>query len=389
MGPVQLPAERDVHHADPGPDHGQHGRLQAGEVRRAAAAAAARGVPRRVPAGRRQHGLRRGAHGHPAADGLGPRRLPGLHRHGARGRRHSRSSTRRRTGCARVLGLDAKNPAIVLADADLDLALSECLLGRALVQRPALHGDQDPLRARRALRALPGRAGRARGRAASAGDPWEPGVQITPLPERGQDRVPGRPRGGRRARGARVVNPGGGRVEGTLVLAGRGGPGDAPTCGSGARSSSGPVVPVVPFTDVAEPLRYIVASNYGQQVSLFGRDPAGHRRPDRPAGQPGQPREPQQPVPARARRLPVHGPQGLGRGHAVGVGRAAGVLDPRAGGGEGDRREQGARDGASCASASRTGCRRTSCSERASADRVTNIISLCSFTAGYQERELE
>ena len=35
----------------------------------------------------------------------------------------------------------------------------------------------------------------------------------------------------------------------------------------------GPVVPVVPFDDVDEPLAHIVASNYGLQASLFGRDP--------------------------------------------------------------------------------------------------------------------
>ena len=34
----------------------------------------------------------------------------------------------------------------------------------------------------------------------------------------------------------------------------------------------GPVVPVVPFDDVDEPIAHIVASNYGLQASLFGRD---------------------------------------------------------------------------------------------------------------------
>ena len=34
----------------------------------------------------------------------------------------------------------------------------------------------------------------------------------------------------------------------------------------------GPVVPVVPFDDLDEPIAHIVASNYGLQASLFGRD---------------------------------------------------------------------------------------------------------------------
>jgi glyceraldehyde-3-phosphate dehydrogenase (NADP+) len=35
----------------------------------------------------------------------------------------------------------------------------------------------------------------------------------------------------------------------------------------------GPVIPVLAFDDIEEPVRYIVESNYGQQVSIFGSDP--------------------------------------------------------------------------------------------------------------------
>jgi glyceraldehyde-3-phosphate dehydrogenase (NADP+) len=34
----------------------------------------------------------------------------------------------------------------------------------------------------------------------------------------------------------------------------------------------GPVIPVVSFSDIEQPLDEMAASNYGQQVSLFGRD---------------------------------------------------------------------------------------------------------------------
>ena len=34
----------------------------------------------------------------------------------------------------------------------------------------------------------------------------------------------------------------------------------------------GPVVPVVSFSDISEPLNDIAESNYGQQVSIFGKD---------------------------------------------------------------------------------------------------------------------
>jgi glyceraldehyde-3-phosphate dehydrogenase (NADP+) len=34
----------------------------------------------------------------------------------------------------------------------------------------------------------------------------------------------------------------------------------------------GPVIPVIPFDDIEVPIQYIVDSDYGQQVSIFGQD---------------------------------------------------------------------------------------------------------------------
>jgi glyceraldehyde-3-phosphate dehydrogenase (NADP+) len=34
----------------------------------------------------------------------------------------------------------------------------------------------------------------------------------------------------------------------------------------------GPLIPVVPYDDLETPINYIVNSNYGQQVSIFGQD---------------------------------------------------------------------------------------------------------------------
>ena len=47
-----------------------------------------------------------------------------------------------------ILGLDAKNPALIMADADLDVAVKECVTGSLELQRTALHGPEDPVRAR-------------------------------------------------------------------------------------------------------------------------------------------------------------------------------------------------------------------------------------------------
>jgi glyceraldehyde-3-phosphate dehydrogenase (NADP+) len=35
----------------------------------------------------------------------------------------------------------------------------------------------------------------------------------------------------------------------------------------------GPIIPVIPFDDINEPLDYVINSNYGQQVSIFGNNP--------------------------------------------------------------------------------------------------------------------
>ena len=35
----------------------------------------------------------------------------------------------------------------------------------------------------------------------------------------------------------------------------------------------GPVIPVLPFDDIGEPIEYMINSSYGQQVSIFGSDP--------------------------------------------------------------------------------------------------------------------
>jgi glyceraldehyde-3-phosphate dehydrogenase (NADP+) len=36
----------------------------------------------------------------------------------------------------------------------------------------------------------------------------------------------------------------------------------------------GPVIPIISFKDIKEPLHYIISSNYGQQAAIFGKDTA-------------------------------------------------------------------------------------------------------------------
>jgi glyceraldehyde-3-phosphate dehydrogenase (NADP+) len=169
-----------------------------------------------------------------------------------------------------VLGLEAKNPAIVLPDADLDLAAAESVSGAlsfngqrcTALKMLFVHRSIADAFLERLSAVIAG---------LRAGMPWEEGVALTPLPEAGKpayltglvdDAV---------ARGARVVNPDGGAAHGTYFHPAVVFP-VAPGMRLWTEEQFGPVVPVVPFDDVAEPIRSVIESNYGQQVSIFGND---------------------------------------------------------------------------------------------------------------------
>jgi glyceraldehyde-3-phosphate dehydrogenase (NADP+) len=171
-----------------------------------------------------------------------------------------------------VLGMGAKNPAIVLADADLEAAASEIVRGaltfngqrctaikHVLVARPVADALVELLAA--GIDALP------------VGMPWEEGVTITPLPDPEhpaflaglvRDAV---------ARGARVVNDGGGAWRGTLFRPALVYPVRADAL-LYRKEQFGPVVPVSVFDHPDEALDAVERSEVGQQASVFGRDPA-------------------------------------------------------------------------------------------------------------------
>src|SRR5438132_6390938 len=108
-----------------------------------------------------------------------------------------------------ILGLDAKNAAIVLPDADLDLAVKECLLGAlsfngqrctALKMLIVHQAIAEPF-----LKRLVEELGKLK-----VGMPWEKGVTITPLPGIDRTRYMTEALEDARAQGAQVVNEGGG-----------------------------------------------------------------------------------------------------------------------------------------------------------------------------------
>ncbi len=169
-----------------------------------------------------------------------------------------------------VLGLEAKNAAIVLNDADVDLAVKECISGSlsfngqrcTAIKIIHVHkdiADEFLKKFNDALLAL------------KPGLPWEQGVTLTPLPETNKTRLMTDFIDDALGQGAAVVNDFGGMVNGTFIF-----PAVLYPVNDGMRiyheEQFGPVVPVVPFTDIDEPMDYIINSNYGQQVSIFGTD---------------------------------------------------------------------------------------------------------------------
>lgn len=171
-----------------------------------------------------------------------------------------------------ILSLEAKNPAIVMEDADLDNAVAECVRGSlsfngqrcTALKMIFVHKKV----AAEFIKKLTQKVD-----ALVAGLPWEPKVNITPLPD------PEKPTylkgliDDAIAKGAVLANPEkGGKVEGTLFF-----PAVLTKVSLDSRVAHeeqfGPVVPVREYEDIKEVEEYIINSPYGNQASLFGRDP--------------------------------------------------------------------------------------------------------------------
>jgi glyceraldehyde-3-phosphate dehydrogenase (NADP+) len=170
-----------------------------------------------------------------------------------------------------ILGLDAKNPALVMPDADLDVAVRECVTvalsfnGQRCTGLKLLFVHEsivDPFlqKLSAAVAALP------------IGMPWDKGVKLTPLPEYDKAKSMQAYVNDATARGAKVINPEGGTACETLYFPAVVYP-VAPDAELYTKEQFGPVIPVCAYKDPSEFLDFIAASNYGQQVSIFGRDP--------------------------------------------------------------------------------------------------------------------
>jgi glyceraldehyde-3-phosphate dehydrogenase (NADP+) len=169
------------------------------------------------------------------------------------------------------LGLEAKNAAIILPDADLKTAVTECVLGSlsyngqrctaikiifchaSLIDTflPAFNAAVDNL---------------------TLGLPWQKGVNITPLPE------PNKPAflegliADALGKGAAVVNKRGGHRDRSFMFPSVLYP-VTKTMRIFHEEQFGPVVPVAVYSSLDEVYAFFEENPYGQQAALFGTNP--------------------------------------------------------------------------------------------------------------------
>ena len=169
-----------------------------------------------------------------------------------------------------ILGLEAKNPAIILPDADLDLTIKECISGslsfngqrctalKIIYVHESIADDFN--------KRFIGKVDELK-----FGNPWDESVFLTPLPEKDKPAYLQELIDDAINLGAKITNKKGGERTENYIF-----PAVLYPINKKMRVYSeeqfGPLVPIITFKDIQEPLKDMAESNYGQQVSLFGKD---------------------------------------------------------------------------------------------------------------------
>lgn len=169
-----------------------------------------------------------------------------------------------------ILGLDAKNPAIVLENANIENAIEECLLGSlsfngqrcTALKILFVHENIKDEFIKKFCEKVD---------ALKFGMPWDEKVQITPLPEEEKFNYLNVCIADAESKGAKIMNENGAIQNGTLFF-----PAVMYPVSEGMKlyreEQFGPIVPIVSFKELQEPIDYMITSNFGQQVSIFGTD---------------------------------------------------------------------------------------------------------------------
>lgn len=169
-----------------------------------------------------------------------------------------------------VLGLEAKNPAIILPDADLDLSVNECIAGTLSFNGQRCTALKVLYVHEKIKKAFLPAFCKAVDEIAF-GNPWDDGAMLTPLPEPGKADYIQELIDDALAKGAKIINEKGGERSENYIW-----PAVLYPVTKDMRvyqeEQFGPVIPILSFAEIEEPLDDMAESNYGQQVSLFGKD---------------------------------------------------------------------------------------------------------------------
>lgn len=169
-----------------------------------------------------------------------------------------------------ILGLDAKNAAIITEKADLDLAVKECVLGSlsfngqrcTAIKIIYVHKDV----ADAFIEKFSAAVGKLK-----IGMPWEKDVFLTPLPEPQKPAYLQECIEDAITNGAKVMNENGGTTFESFVY-----PAVLYPVNNQMKlyreEQFGPVIPILPFDNIETPIDYLIESSHGQQVSLFSND---------------------------------------------------------------------------------------------------------------------
>ncbi len=169
-----------------------------------------------------------------------------------------------------ILSLDAKNQAIILDDAELENTVKECVLGAlsfngqrcTAIKIIFVHSSIAEIFLEKLCLAVNN---------LTIGMPWKKGVKITPVPEPNKPNYIQEVLAEAQTYGAKIVNIDGGITVGTLIKPAVVYPVDQ-RMKLYREEQFGPVIPIVPFSSIQEPIDYLINSDHGQQVSIFGAD---------------------------------------------------------------------------------------------------------------------
>jgi acyl-CoA reductase-like NAD-dependent aldehyde dehydrogenase len=169
-----------------------------------------------------------------------------------------------------ILGLDAKNAAIITKDADIKLAVQETVLGslsfngQRCTALKTIFVHQSI--AKEFIELLKEQVAKLQ-----FGLPWEKGVTLTALPEPGKPAYLNDLIEDAKLHGAAVMNENGGTIKETFFYPAILFPVNH-KMKVYVEEQFGPIIPVIPFEDIEEPIQYIIESTHGQQVSLFSKN---------------------------------------------------------------------------------------------------------------------